>query len=150
MKSQENCSFFVSNAHLLTIILPYIDEKINEGKNVTILSQKDLNEDVKRYLKSVKKFDKEGIRKAFSKNKINYESLTEEGILFVIGDEKFISSVNLDRKNYEKIDCYEIENISNLQRIIEKYEYYLRSDGKMKLIKNSQNEQIPNTIKSQL
>lgn len=80
MKSQENCSFFVSNAHLLTIILPYIDEKINEGKNVTILSQKDLNEDVKRYLKSVKKFDKEGIRKAFSKNKINYESLDEEGI----------------------------------------------------------------------
>lgn len=150
MKSQEICSFFVSNAHLLTIILPYIDEKINEGKNVTILSQKDLNEDVKRYLKSVKKFDKEGIRKAFSKNKINYESLNEEGILFVIGDEKFISSVNLDRENYEKIDCYEIENISNLQRIIEKYEYYLRSDGKMKLIKNSQNEQIPNTIKSQL
>ncbi len=150
MKSQENCSFFVSNAHLLTIILPYIDEKINEGKNVTILSQKDLNEDVKKYLKSVKKFDKESIRKAFSKNKINYENANKDVVLFVIGDENFIKSISSEELNYERIDCYEIGNVSDIQKIMEKYEYYLRTDGKFKLIKNSQNEQISNTIKSQL
>ena len=63
MKNQKTCSFFVSNAHLLTIILPYINEKISEGKKVKIITQTDLTDEVKKYLKNVKKLNNDNIKK---------------------------------------------------------------------------------------
>ena len=150
MKNQKTCSFFVSDAHLLTIILPYINEKMNEGKNVKIISQTDLTDNVKKYLKSVKKFDTENIRKICWKNKNIFEALDEKTILFVIGNKAFVKNFNLEQKVCEIVNCCEMEELEDMQELIEECDYYLKSDGKLKLIKNSQNEQNSNTIKSQL
>lgn len=150
MKNQKTCSFFVSNAHLLTIILPYINEKMNEGKNVKIITQTDLNDEVKKYLRSVKKFNTDSIRKICWKKNNNFNNLDEETVLFNIGDKDFIKSINSQNSTFETVDCYEMKDIEEMSEIVEKYEYYLRSDGKLKLINNSQNEQNSNTIKSQL
>lgn len=147
MKNPKTCSFFVSNTHLLTIILPYINEKMNEGKNVNVISQTDLSEDVKKYLKSVKKFNEESLKMLSWKNK-NEENFDAD-VALVIGDEKFIRSINIDNIE-DVVECYKIESIDIVKDIIEEYDYYLRTDGKLKIIKNSQNEQNSNTIKSQL
>lgn len=147
MKRQDVCSFFVSTTHLLTIILPYINEKMNEGKNVKIISQQDLSDDVKKYLKSVKEFNNENIKKVCWK-KIKEDNINENTVLFNIGNKEFIESFK-NRYDCEIVKCYEIENIDNIQKIINENDYYLRTDGKLKIIKNSQNEQNSNTIKSQ-
>ncbi len=150
MKNQKTCSFFVSNAHLLTIILPYINEKMNEGKNVKIITQTDLTDDVKKYLKSVKKFDTEYIKEICWKNKKSFGMLDEKTILFIVGNKSFIKTINFKEKVCEIVECCEMEDIGDMQGIVEECDYYLKSDGKLKLIKNSQNEQNSNTIKSQL
>lgn len=150
MKKPKTCSFFVSSTHLLTIILPYINEKMNEGKNVKILSQTDLSDDVRKYLKSVKEFNNENIKKICWNNKREYKDLDENTLLFIIGDKKFVDRTDFEYANCETVKCYEIENIDNIEETIQKHEFYLRTDGKLKIIKNSQNEQNSNTIKSQL
>lgn len=150
MKNQETCSFYVSDAHLLTIILPYINEKINEGKNVKIISENDLSEEVKKYLKSVKNFDGENLKKICWKGKNDYKNLDENTVVFIIGSKDFIDSTSFEDERIEIIRCYKIENINLIKYVIEDYDYYLRTDGKLKIIKNSQNEQNSNTIKSQL
>lgn len=148
MKNPKTCSFFVSNSHLLTIILPYINEKMNEGKNVNVISQTDLSEDVKKYLKNVKKFNEESLKRICwkSKNESNFDA----DVAIVIGDNDFIKSTKVDKVEDEIIECYKIESIDIVKDIVEEYDYYLRTDGKLKIIKNSQNEQNSNTIKSQL
>lgn len=149
MKKQKACSFFVSDNHLLTIILPYINEKMNEGKNVNILSQKDLTDEVKKYLKSVKKFDSEKILKLCWKNKKNLKNVDENTILFIIGDKKFVKNIKPE-ENIETVECYKIENMDFVKKVAEEYDYYLRTDGILKIIKNSQKGQNSNTVTSQL
>lgn len=150
MKRLDVCSFFVSKTHLLTIILPYINEKICEGKNVKIISQIDLNDDVKKYIKTVKKFDNENLKQICWKNKNEINDINEKTVLFFIGDEKFIKNKNNEIMCEEDVKCYELENVSNVEKIIQENEYYLKTDGKFKIEKNSQNEQNSNTIKAQL
>lgn len=150
MKEQKTCSFFVSTTHLLTIILPYINEKMNEGKNIKIISQTDLSDDVKKYLKNVKEFNNENSKKIYWKNKKDYKDIDENTLLFIIGNKNFIETTEFDNVNCETVRCYKIEDIDNIAEIMQKNEYYLRTDGKVKIIKNSHNEQISNTIKSQL
>ena len=53
MKNQKVCCLYISTFHLFTIILPYINEKIKEGKKVKLLLQKDLSVDLKLYVKNV-------------------------------------------------------------------------------------------------
>lgn len=150
MKNQKTCSFFVSNAHLLTIILPYINEKISEGKKVKIITQTDLTDEVKKYLKNVKELNNDNIKKISWKTEKKKENLDEKIILFIIGDKNFVNSINFEESVCEIVKCCEIKDIEDMQEILKECDYYLKSDGKLKLIKNSQNEQNSNTIKSQL
>ena len=53
MKNQRICTFFVSEYHLLTIILPYINKTITEEKDVEIILEKDITRSLKKYLKIV-------------------------------------------------------------------------------------------------
>lgn len=150
MKEQKTCSFFVSKNHLLTVILPYINEKINEGKNVNIISQKDLTEDVKKYLKAVKEFNNEKIMKIGWKSKKCSKNINESTVLFIIGNKEFVENEEFENIACEVVQCYEIKDIEIIKDVVEKYEYYLRTDGKLKIIKNSQKRQNSNTIISQL
>ena len=150
MKEQKTCSFFVSTNHLLTIVLPYINEKINEGKNVNIISQKDLTEDVKKYLRNVKGFDNEKILKICWKNKKYCKNADENTVLFLIGEKQFVESMDYADNIYEVVKCYEIKNIEIIKNVTEKFDYYLRTDGKVKILKNSHKGQNSNTVISQL
>lgn len=150
MKRLKVCSFFVSKTHLLTIILPYINEKISEGKNVKIISQVDLNDDVKKYIKTVRMLDNENIKNICWRKKNEIDDINENTIVFYIGDENFIESKNNEKECEENIKCYEIKNVSSMEKILQKNEYYLKTKGKFRINKNSHNEQISNTIKAQL
>lgn len=150
MSKQKTCSFFVSTNHLFTIILPYINEKINEGKEIRILSQKDLTEDVKKYLNSIKIFESNSVLNINWNEKNPLKESDNDTVLFVIGKKEFVESIDFKNELFEIVKCYEIENIETINNIIKKYEFYLRTGGKIKILNNSQKEQNTNTVTSQL
>ena len=41
------CSFYVSDWHLVTMLLPYINKQINEKANVITLLENDIEENIK-------------------------------------------------------------------------------------------------------
>jgi hypothetical protein len=153
MQKQEICSFYVSENHLLTIILPYINEKINEGKEPIIITQKDLSIDVKKYLKCTEKFNenKEKILNLSWKKKKEFEEKNNEEII-IIGEENFLEKEkeNISGGEINILNCYKIEKLERLDKIIEKYSICLNTKGLQNIVKNSQNAQKRKTIKSQL
>ena len=156
MNNQKFCNFYVNNNHLLTVLMPYINEKIKEQKEFIIFSQKDVSSDVKRYLKKVKIFEGE-TEKILSmgwkkyKNELN-QAILNKDIAIVIGDEEFIDKINMsideENKFYEVINCYNIEKVKDIAKIYNQYTWILNTTGKFET-KNSHNAQKRKTIKSQ-
>ena len=156
MKNQKICTFFVSEYHLLTIILPYINKTINEENDVELILEKNFIRSLKRYLKIVDIYSSQE-EKILNLNwkkesKEVYEKDLSNSEVFVIGSQKFIKKVNskLNVKNTRKIiDCYYIENLDKIDEIPNNYEYVLKTNGIFD-IKNSQNIQKRKTINSHI
>ena len=56
MESSKNnieklCSFYVSDWHLVTMLLPYINKQINEKANVITILEKGIEENIKTLIK---------------------------------------------------------------------------------------------------
>lgn len=151
MSKEKVCSFYVSEYHLLTIILPYINEKINERKKITVISQKDLSFEVKKYLKNVKNinFNKEKILNLNWKVSKNVKSQGSEEII-CIGEKEYIDNVNFICKENNIINCFEVEKIVETKEILDMHQYILSTNGLEKIMKNSHNAQKRGTVKSQL
>lgn len=156
MKKKNFCSFYVSEYHLLTILLPYIDEQISNLKNVEIILEDDMIEYVKKYLKryeinNVNKIIKLGWRKY--KNE-NIEIAENTDIVVICGNENFIrnASKSIDEaKNIrEIINCYNVESLNNLNEIVKDHDFVLKTNGLCEIKKSSHNEQKRKTIQTQI
>lgn len=156
MKKKNFCSFYVSEYHLLTILLPYIDEQISNLKNVEIILEDDMIEYVKKYLKryeinNVNKIIKLGWRKY--KNE-NIEISENTDIVVICGNENFIrnASKSIDEaKNIrEIINCYNVESLNNLNEIVKDHDFVLKTNGLCEIKKSSHNEQKRKTIQTQI
>lgn len=155
IEKKKCCSFFVSEYHLLTILLPYINEKMSENKSVELILEKDMTEKVKQYLKKVKEYENLNFLKlGWNKKKKEYVCDKKNEIVVIIGNEKYINEVNemLDKKeNIEEIiNCYNIETLANLNKIVMNHNYVLRTSGKSEISKCSHNEQKRKTIQTQI
>lgn len=154
MNNEKICSFYVSSSHLLTIILPYINEEIEAGKDVITILQNDLEETVEQYLNNVKNLniDYEKIRKiSWKKTKKNMIKIYNEKTILIIGDEQYIEEMNekLSEKSEknEVINCYKITKIKRIDEVLSRHDKILNTSGKNE--KFSHNAQKRKTIKSQ-
>ena len=154
MNNEKICSFYVSSSHLLTIILPYINEEIQAGKEIITILQNDFEKEVEQYLTTVKnlKVDYEKIRKiSWKKTKKDVMKKCFGKDILVIGDEQYISEVNekleKDLKYNEIINCYKITKIKRIDDILSRHDKILNTSGKNE--KFSHNAQKRKTIKSQ-
>ena len=150
MGNEKMCSFYVSDFHLITILLPYINEKITEEKEI------DVSKSIKRYLKNVKNLnvEKEKILDIGWKEMKKMKNMNLEGkILIVSGEEEFVRNVNQNIienvSETEILNCYKILNTEDIARIAENYTVFLNTSGKTNAKENSQNEQKRKTIQSQ-
>ncbi len=118
MNNQKICSFYISEFHLLTILLPYINEKIIEQKEIAVVLQNDISKNVKTYLNNVRNLNlnKEriiniGWKKSQKENISNIEGKD----IIVIGDKKYIEEVNnnIDKQFNvcEILNCYKVDDI---------------------------------------
>jgi hypothetical protein len=142
------CNFYVSDIHLSVMLLPYINNEINDDVEITTIFEKINKENFEMVLNKINTKNKEKIlkinwiyncTKEEIKNKINNLFFCgKKNTIIIGGGEKFISNINniineelkkVTSTNLIKIiDCYDIEKIENkMDNIIYKYDKILNT-----------------------
>ena len=156
MNKKKFCSFYVSEYHLLTILLPYINEKILDSQNVEVILEDDMLDYVKKYLKrneiyNISKIIKLGWKKT---KKEDLKVKDDADIVIVVGKEKFIqfaNEINKEKENIKEIiNCYNIETLNNLSEVVKDHKFVLKTCGLCEIKKSSHNEQKRKTIQTQI
>ncbi len=89
-KIEKLCSFYVSNWHLVTMLLPYINEKIEKNTKIITILENNIEENIKKLLERLNLKNKEKILKINWKNfnSQKYEEVSE-----------YLSEQNKNQKN---------------------------------------------------
>lgn len=153
MNNQKICSFYISEFHLLTILLPYINEKIVEQKEIAVILQNDISKNVKTYLKNVGNLnlDNEKIIDIGWKKSENINNIDGKDII-IIGDKNYIDEINnnIDSNSNvgEILNCYKVSDMDRIDMVLEKHSKVLKTEGKREVKNFSQNVQKIKTIKT--
>ena len=149
------CSFYVSDWHLVTMILPYLNEEINKENKIVTLLETNIKEKVETLVKKLNLKNSERIlninwnivkTKKYAElknilNNENKESKESKNITIIVnGTKKFIDSVgkNIERwlnqnksvENIKIINCYEITEFNyNITEILDEHDKILNTSG---------------------
>lgn len=130
------------------ISLPYINKKLDESKEVIVLTENNLKETIKTLVSKInlnedKKVDI--LKIDWENNDLNkFKKINEDikskkdMVIFVKGKENYIKNINENiekwtekSKNVEIIDCYDMEEISqDMDNIMDQYKFTLKTTGK--------------------
>ena len=156
MNTQKICSFYISEFHLLTILLPYINEKIIEKRKIAVILQKDISENVENYLKNVRNINLDNekiINIGWKESKRrNIDDLRGKDVV-VVGDKEYIENINNELENFEVkeiLNCYKVNEIERIDMILSGHSKVLNTEGTRDVTKFSQNAQKRKTIKTQI
>ncbi len=156
MNTQKICSFYISEFHLLTILLPYINEKIIEKRKIAVILQKDISENVENYLKNVRNINLDNekiINIGWKESKRrNIDDLKGKDVV-VVGDKEYIENINNELENFEVkeiLNCYKVNEIERIDMILSGHSKVLNTEGTRDVTKFSQNAQKRKTIKTQI
>lgn len=127
---EKTCCFYVSDFHLEMILVPYINEKIDE--NIIILTQKNLRETLEILISKMN--IKEENKQKILQLKWEGDEPKENSNIIIIGSKEYISKKNEEIKNINPVsvlDCYSFEEEkSDMQDIIKNYKKTLNTLGK--------------------
>ena len=145
---EKTCAFYASDYHFEMISLPYINKKLDESKEVIVLTENNLKETIKTLVSKINlnEYKKVDILKIDWENndlnkfkKINEDIKSKKDmVIFVKGKENYIKNINENiekwtekSKNVEIIDCYDMEEISqDMDNIMDQYKFTLKTTGK--------------------
>ena len=126
---EKACCFYVSEFHLEMILVPYINEKIEE--DITILTDKNLRPTIEVLISKMNLKNKEKILE------LRWEGDTEakdNSNIIIIGSKEFIKKKNEEvelQKAISILDCYDFEEEKdNMNEIIKDYKKALNTLGK--------------------
>lgn len=126
---EKACCFYVSEFHLEMILVPYINERIEE--NITILTEKNLRQTVNILISKLNVKNKERILELEWKGD---KEIKENSNIIIIGSKQFIKEKNEEVKSKNAVsilDCYDFEEEKdNIDDIIKDYEKSLNTLGK--------------------
>lgn len=129
---QKICCFYASDWHLTVMLLPYINEKIKENKSISMRCENNIENKMKILLNKLEIKNKENIMGIDWSKQVAEEDATQgEKIYIVSGSNEFIRETNEIIEQYYKnksanvkiINCYEVNNNSDLKSIIQKNGY---------------------------
>lgn len=135
------CSFYVSDWHLTTMLLPHINEKINEGVKITTILENDLRENMETLLGKLKLKNTEKILNIdWYKTKDiekKIKEITNEEEVIINGSMEFIRKANeLLQKEISEgvtikvIDCYDFNEYKEIIKdILDEHETVLNTSG---------------------
>ena len=153
------CSFYVSDWHLVTMLLPYVNKQINEKANIITILEKDIEENIKTLIQKLNLKNEEkilnlnwkksnGIKYSEIKNKMKELEKDEKlNIVFISGSINYIDMVdknitkflddNKDKYreiNIKIINCFEVgEFNNNIQEILDKHDKILNTSGEKEI-----------------
>ena len=153
------CSFYVSDWHLVTMLLPYINKQINCGSNIITILENDIEENIKTLIKKLNlKNEKKILNLNWKKsNGIKYTEIQKKmkemkknnilNIIFINGNKNYIDITNANiekfiRDNMEKykefnikiINCFEVGEFNiNMQEILQKHNKILNTSGEKEI-----------------
>jgi hypothetical protein len=151
------CGFYVSNMHLVTIMLPYLKNKINHEIKIETFFEYNLDDNINKILnnliisKEEKRkilninWEKSRLRKYsnIEKSLKNIIENNEEINLLISGSEKYIKEVNnilniffekysakINNKKITIINFYEVTEFNdNIRKILDEHEFILNTSG---------------------
>ena len=142
------CAFYASDYHFEMISLPYINQNIENHKDVVIFTDEDLQVTIKKLLSSLNlKDDKKEklLNINWSNNdveKFKYlKSISDDVIVFIKGKKKYINYINTNLDNWinnlsdvKVIDCYEMDEVaSNIHDVVKNYSKMLVTSGEKEI-----------------
>ena len=135
------CGFYVSDWHLVTMILPYINKELNEKANIVTILEKDIEKNIKTLISKLNlKNEKKVLKlnwKASKEKNINENN----NILFISGSKTYIDVINndilcwlknnkIESKNLKIINCYEVTEFNNnIVEILNSHNKVLNTSG---------------------
>lgn len=137
MNKSRFCSFYVSDIHLVTMLLPYINEKMKEKKEFITIFETDISESAKKVIKSISLKRKEELKfmNIGWKKRVNIENINlENKYVIVMGSDGFIKQINsqleIRSENFVIMNCFEVfQAEKNIDEIIENHEKLINSKG---------------------
>ena len=127
------CCFYVSEFHLEMILLPYINKKIKEKEEITIITEIKLRESLE-ILISKMNLKEENKEKILNLGWDGEEKIKENSNIIIIGTRDYIKNRNNEIKNKNAVsvlDCYSFEEEKdNMEDIIKEYKNTLNTLGK--------------------
>ena len=149
------CSFYVSEWHLVTMLLPYINSKLEENAKVITILENDIEENIKILVKKLNLKNEKEILEIRWKN-INLKKygdienilkkeirITEENIILINGCKDYIKRNNENiekwaKKNEEKkikiINLFEVKEFNhNIMEILDGHERILNTSGEKEI-----------------
>lgn len=147
------CSFYVSDWHLVTMLLPYINKKINEETKIATILENDIESNVETLVEKLNLKNAKEILKINWTNKernINelLEKNTDKNILIIVnGNKEFIKKENEKIDNYLElnkdkfknidiriVDCYEIVEFNgSIVEILNDHDKILNTSGEKEI-----------------
>ena len=158
-KVEKLCSFYVSDWHLVTMLLPYINKQINEKSNIITILENDIEENIKILTKKLNLKNEEQILNLDWKksNGFKYSNIENKmkklenedilNVIFINGSKNYIDVTN---KNIEKflndnrgkykeinmkiINCYEVSEFNfNIKEILNTHDKILNTSGEKEI-----------------
>ena len=131
------CCFYVNDIHLITMLLPYINERINESTKVITILEEDISESARKVMKGIQGKKSDDLLNIDWKNKslrYLYESDIQDKLVLISGSEKFIEEANkiiTDRnENCTILNCYEMmQGSAKLQEILDEHDKIVNTSG---------------------
>ncbi len=153
------CSFYVSDWHLVTMLLPYINKQINEKANIITILEEDIEENIRTLTKklSLKNEDKILSLNWKSTNGIKYSEIQKKlkelekqdvlNVIFINGKKEYMDITNkniekfleTNKDKYKKIqikiiNCYEVSEFNiNMQEILDSHDKILNTSGEKEI-----------------
>ena len=143
-KINKMCTFYVNDWHLTVMMLPYINNKMQNNEKITILSEENLETNIKTILQKINIKDEtkneiENLgwaKTPFNKIDTIINEVTSKDNIIVIGDEKYIENANeiIEEKiktgEINIVNCYEVMQFNNnIENILKNHEKVINTSG---------------------
>ena len=154
--TEKLCSFYVSEWHLVTMLLPYINQKLNEKANIITILENNIEENIKTLTSKLNlKNEKEILAIDWKETqKIEYSKIVKKlmkfvnqikdlNIILINGNKTYIDLVNQNvnqflekntnhfkNKKIKIINCYEVTEFNDsIHEILEGHHKILNTSG---------------------
>ena len=132
------CCFYASDEHLLSILLPYINEKTKENQDVVTILEKNIGKSLGNFKKFLK-FSKDDWKKidGILSGKNVFKKIDKSNIVILAGSEEFVKKEsNKLRNNETLICCYDfMKTTKNIENILSENDKILSTVGEQDISK---------------